>query len=239
MIEDLDADEVVALVDETQGRNDQDMFDKITTAGEVVTTAGVEVSTTAITSQISLDDVTLAKALVDIKTSKPKAKGVVIQEPSETPTPTPTPIDSSQQSSKAKDKGKAKMIEPEKPLKKKDQIMIDEEMLFNNTIKWIDSFVPMDTELVKGREKAVKGSEKAKEGSSKIKASNLEQEDAKRQRIEEDNEFVELKRCLEIIPKDNDDMRNDVRLQFDYEVEMAYDLLRLIRRQINEGYVPE
>nr|GEY77832.1 hypothetical protein [Tanacetum cinerariifolium] len=28
-----------------------------------------------------------------------------------------------------------------------------------------------------------------------------------------------------------------VRLQVDYEVEMAYDLLRLIRRQINEGYI--
>nr|GEU86396.1 hypothetical protein [Tanacetum cinerariifolium] len=31
----------------------------------------------------------------------------------------------------------------------------------------------------------------------------------------------------------------DVRLQVDYEVEMAYDLLRLIRRQINEEYKPE
>nr|GEX84437.1 hypothetical protein [Tanacetum cinerariifolium] len=34
----------------------------------------------------------------------------------------------------------------------------------------------------------------------------LEQEDAKRQRIEEDNEFAELKRCLEIIPEDDDDV---------------------------------
>nr|GEV39113.1 hypothetical protein [Tanacetum cinerariifolium] len=33
-------------------------------------------------------------------------------------------------------------------------------------------------------------------------------------------------------------MWNDVRLQVDYEVEMAYDLLRLVRRQINEGYIP-
>nr|GEX97383.1 hypothetical protein [Tanacetum cinerariifolium] len=33
-------------------------------------------------------------------------------------------------------------------------------------------------------------------------------------------------------------MWNDVRLQVDYEVEMAYDLLRLITRQINEGYIP-
>nr|GEV66977.1 hypothetical protein [Tanacetum cinerariifolium] len=32
---------------------------------------------------------------------------------------------------------------------------------------------------------------------------------------------------------------SDVRLQVYYEVEMAYDILRLIKRQINEGYKPE
>nr|GEZ61824.1 hypothetical protein [Tanacetum cinerariifolium] len=66
------------------------------------------------------------------------------------------------------------------------------------------AFVPMDTELVKDSEKATEGSEKAKEGSSKRAASNLEQEDAKRQRLEEENEFAKLKRCLEIIPDDDD-----------------------------------
>nr|GEU92985.1 hypothetical protein [Tanacetum cinerariifolium] len=153
----------------------------------------------------------------------------------------------------------------------------------------------------------------------------MKKEDAKRQWIEEENEFAELKRCLEIVPDDEDDvtikatplssksltivdykiykegrksffkiiraddniwkyqqglakvlnwklfdscgvscvtiqnmvyyllvekmylltrntlhqMWNDMRLQVDYEIEMAYDLVRLIRRQINEGYGPE
>nr|GEV98962.1 reverse transcriptase domain-containing protein [Tanacetum cinerariifolium] len=67
--------------------------------------------------------------LNDEEISKPKAKGIVMQEPSERPKL--TPIDYSQQSSKAKDKGKAKMIKPGKPLKKKDQIMIDEEVARN------------------------------------------------------------------------------------------------------------
>nr|GEV51998.1 putative ribonuclease H-like domain-containing protein [Tanacetum cinerariifolium] len=163
------------------------------------------------------------------------------------------------------------------------------------TIKWIEAFVSMDTELVKDRDKAVEGSEKAEEGSFKRARSNLEQEDAKRQRLEEENESLEIKRCLEIILEDDDDvtieatplsskspaivdykiykegkksyfkiseqmnmvyyllvekmypftrnfllhMWNDVRLQVDYEVEMAYDLLRLIMKQINKGYVPE
>nr|GEW54297.1 retrovirus-related Pol polyprotein from transposon TNT 1-94 [Tanacetum cinerariifolium] len=120
-------------------RNDQDMFDTsilddeevvaekevstanpVPTTGDVVTTAGVEVSTASITSQISMDEMTLAKALIDIKTSKAKAKGTVIQEPSETPTP--TPIDSSQQPSKAKDKDKAKMTQMQAELEEKERL---------------------------------------------------------------------------------------------------------------------
>nr|GEY08714.1 hypothetical protein [Tanacetum cinerariifolium] len=107
--------------------------DPVTTVGvkdsTAATTISVKVSVAAITSQISMDEITLAKALIDLKTSKPKAKGITMQELSERPTP--TPIDSSQQSSKAKDKGKAKMIEPEKPLKMKEQIVIDKEVARN------------------------------------------------------------------------------------------------------------
>nr|GEV17899.1 hypothetical protein [Tanacetum cinerariifolium] len=359
-------------------KNEVNTTDPVTTAGEVVTTAGQ------------------------------RKKRIVMQDPSETTSS--KPIYSSQKSSHTKDKGKGKMVEPEKPLKRKDQIMIDEEfaknlearmqaeleeeerlarlqeketniafinsqdntqammdadcelaMLFNNIIKWKEAFVPMNAELVKDSDKAVKdskkaveGGEKAKKGSSKRAGSNLEQEDAKRQRLEEENEFAKLKRCLETMFEDDDDvtikatplssksltivdykiykegkksffkiiradarfrktkpiddmdnllfqtlktifehhvedniwkyqqgsvkvlnwklldscgvycittknmvyyllvekmypftrnflhqMWNDVRLQVDYEVEMAYDLLRLIRKQINEGYVLE
>nr|GEW81824.1 hypothetical protein [Tanacetum cinerariifolium] len=71
IIDNLDADKRVTLVDETQRRNDQDMFDigllddeevvaekevstadQVTTTGEVVTTADVEVSVTAATPTI-------------------------------------------------------------------------------------------------------------------------------------------------------------------------------------------
>nr|GEW84593.1 hypothetical protein [Tanacetum cinerariifolium] len=93
IIDNLDADEGVKLVDETQGRNDQDMFDisilddkevvaekevstadPVTTAGEVVTTAGVEVSATATTPIISMDDITLAKSLAALKSAKPMTR---------------------------------------------------------------------------------------------------------------------------------------------------------------------
>nr|GEZ46595.1 hypothetical protein [Tanacetum cinerariifolium] len=93
IIDNLDADEGVTLVDETQGRNDQDMFNTyvlddgevvaekevstaypVTTTGEVVTTAGVEVSTAATTPIIFMDDITLAKALASLKSEKPMVK---------------------------------------------------------------------------------------------------------------------------------------------------------------------
>nr|GEX28580.1 hypothetical protein [Tanacetum cinerariifolium] len=222
MIGDLDANEGVALVDETQRKNDQDMFDTsilvaekevstadpVPTADEVVTTAGV-------------------------KTSKPKSNGIVMQEPSETPTP--TLIYSSQQPSNAKDKGKAKIIEDKKPLKRKDQIMVDEEVSRNIKAQmqaelveeerltrqkeevaktaliesWDNTQAMMDAdyELASKLQEEKRGKLIVeKKSSSKRARYKLEQEDAKRQRIEEENESVELKRCLEIIPDSDDDV---------------------------------
>ncbi|GJW73692.1 hypothetical protein Tco_0133062 [Tanacetum coccineum] len=87
---------------------------------EVVDVA--QVSTTSTTVTITTKEITLAQALKALKTSKPKVKGIVFQEPSTTTTIT---IISSQQS---QDKGKGIMIEePVKPIKKKVQIMLDEE----------------------------------------------------------------------------------------------------------------
>nr|GEV71684.1 ribonuclease H-like domain, reverse transcriptase, RNA-dependent DNA polymerase [Tanacetum cinerariifolium] len=90
-VNDLDGDEVI--MDVTAGKNvEQDA----TVAEKEVSIAADEVITTAATTlQISKDDVTLAQALIEIKT---------------------------------KDKGKGIMVEPEKPLKKKDQIALDEKV---------------------------------------------------------------------------------------------------------------
>ncbi|GJX59738.1 hypothetical protein Tco_0291128, partial [Tanacetum coccineum] len=70
-------------------------------------------------------EITLAQALIEMKSIKPKVKGVVIQEPGESTTTKSSQL-SSQQS---QDKGKGIMIkEPVKPMKKKVQIMPDEEV---------------------------------------------------------------------------------------------------------------
>ncbi|GJT93643.1 hypothetical protein Tco_1082488 [Tanacetum coccineum] len=144
-IVDLDADVEVTLVNEAQGRIDDNlMFDtgvldeQEVEVEKVVSTAEV---TTASATTTTVDELTLAQTLIEIKAAKPKAvttaatttttavtrpkaRGVVVQEPSEFTTTTSQPS----QLPQAKDKGKAKMIEPEKPLKKKDQILVDEEI---------------------------------------------------------------------------------------------------------------
>ncbi|GJR68154.1 hypothetical protein Tco_0014219 [Tanacetum coccineum] len=93
--------------------------DKVSTA-DVATTVSVATTTTATT----VEEITLAQALADLKSTKPKAKGIAFREPGESTTTTP-PIPL-----KIQDKGKAKMIEPEpvKKFSKKDQLKLDEDI---------------------------------------------------------------------------------------------------------------
>ncbi|GKB35729.1 hypothetical protein Tco_0880671 [Tanacetum coccineum] len=116
----------------------------VNTAGEGVIATKIDEITTISAPTIAIDEITLAQALIEIKaakpkavttaattttTTRPKARGVVVQEPIEFRTTTSSPQAS--QPSKTKDKGKAIMIEPKVPLKKKDQVALDEEMARN------------------------------------------------------------------------------------------------------------
>ncbi|GJT37598.1 hypothetical protein Tco_0937463 [Tanacetum coccineum] len=74
------------------------------------------------------------------------------------------------------------------------------QMLFVNTIKWVDSFVPKDT-------KVVKGSKSQAEGSSKRTGEELESDNSKKQKIDENVEAemddeAEMKKLMEIVPDD-------------------------------------
>ncbi|GKD83017.1 hypothetical protein Tco_1349856 [Tanacetum coccineum] len=116
----------------------------VTTAGEGVTATKIDEITTTSAPTTTINEITFAQTLIKIKaakpkavtttattttTTRPKARGVVVQEPSELGITTSCPQAS--QPSKTKEKGKAKMIEPELPLKKKDQVALDEEMVRN------------------------------------------------------------------------------------------------------------
>nr|GEW64463.1 hypothetical protein [Tanacetum cinerariifolium] len=206
----IDADEDLSLIDETaqdQERiNDEDLFgfndlDEVSTAADevVTTTKSVEGIIAATTPLISKDDVTLAQTLVEIKAAKPKAK-------------------------EAKDKDKGIMMEPGKPLKKKDQITFDEEvarkldaqmkakrkrgqlgrrMKQTELLQESNTFVAMDSEVMEGSKKT---QAEVTEGSSKRAGDEIDQESAKRQRLEKEDDIAELKRCLEIVLEDDDDV---------------------------------
>nr|GFC48104.1 hypothetical protein [Tanacetum cinerariifolium] len=91
----IDADENITLVND---QNDAEMFNvndlhgeelivdaaQVNAAGEVNATSIA--TTDSVAATITTDDITLAKALVEIKTSKPKAKVIILQEPSESTT---------------------------------------------------------------------------------------------------------------------------------------------------------
>nr|GEV98149.1 ribonuclease H-like domain-containing protein [Tanacetum cinerariifolium] len=244
--------------------NDEEMFDTNVLNDEEVVVEDVNAAsiatavTIAATTVDSIDDITLAQALVEIKRSKPKARGIIMQELSETPTTTTIPI-----SLKVQDKGKdadyelaARLQEEEqreltieeksllfvelmdkrkkylaklrieekrrKPLtkaQKRNQMCVylknmagfthsqlknksfDEvQKAFDKTMSWINSFVPLDSEVVKDKE------ELTQEISLKRAGDELEQERSKKQKVEDDKVSEELKRCLEIILVNEDDV---------------------------------
>ncbi|GJX93015.1 putative ribonuclease H-like domain-containing protein [Tanacetum coccineum] len=136
-IDDIDKDVEITLVDETQGRyGDENMFgvndldgDEVFVESEVTDKAGEKRNiikeavavTDAVTIPVSAAtitnvELTLAQTLAELKSARPKTKGVKGQG--------------------SKDKGKAKMIEPEKLLKKKYQIKFDEEETLRLHVKF-------------------------------------------------------------------------------------------------------
>ncbi|GJY59221.1 hypothetical protein Tco_0459113 [Tanacetum coccineum] len=71
------------------------------------------------------------------------------------------------------------------------------------------SFVPMDSEVMKGSKDRAEGSETRAEGSSKRAGEDLQQESTKKQKMDDDKEKEELKQCFEIVPDDGDDVTID------------------------------
>nr|GEW71202.1 putative ribonuclease H-like domain-containing protein [Tanacetum cinerariifolium] len=244
-IEDIDQDAHIALVDEAQGRmHDADMFGVDDLEGiEVIVDVREkfvkknDAPTIATTTDVD-DELTLAKTLIAIKATKPKVIST-----------TATIVTTAITTPKAK--------EPEKPLKKKDQIAFDEEVarkleaemkaekeeeeriamekdeasrkdlskmtlkeksfndikkMFDKVYKRVNTFVDMNIENVEESQKKTQA--KVIQCSSKRAGQELEQKSAKKQKLAEQEQVkevayddtVELKRCLEIAPKDDDDV---------------------------------
>ncbi|GKA63610.1 hypothetical protein Tco_0763216 [Tanacetum coccineum] len=108
---------------ETQGRYDHDIG--VTTASAPITTAGVSTLMKMKSEKSKEKAKERGSKEKSSESASTPTRGVTMQEPSETASRLIVPP---QQQLDPKDKGKAKMIEPEKPLKKKNQIKFDEEI---------------------------------------------------------------------------------------------------------------
>ncbi|GJZ28841.1 hypothetical protein Tco_0573488 [Tanacetum coccineum] len=125
----------------------EELVVSVATITKSIPVSVAEVVTTVSTSVKIPYELTLAQTLIEIKTAKPKpvttaattitsvrprVKGIIFHDQEEQVSASTKAFSSLQsQFPQVKDKGKGKMVEPEVPLKKKDQVALDEEMARN------------------------------------------------------------------------------------------------------------
>ncbi|GJT28384.1 putative ribonuclease H-like domain-containing protein [Tanacetum coccineum] len=207
---DVDDDDDITL-DGTHFDIDPDMFGMHDLDGdevfveteEPVVNVATTTSTISVSAAKDLSDVdmTLAQALAELKSTKPKAvttaatttttavtrpkaKGLVIQEQEQAS----TPITSS------KDKGKGIMVKEPLKMKKKDQDKVE-----------TDYELAQRLQAEEQEELTIEENETREESSSKRAGDELEQEPSKKQKVDDDKETEELKQCMEFISDDGDD----------------------------------
>nr|GEZ65893.1 hypothetical protein [Tanacetum cinerariifolium] len=214
-INEIDADEDIALVsihnDELHDEGMEDVGEKEVV--EVVTTTKMLVDTIVDATQVAtaIGDVSAAKLIVTTAptitakskktnveiTQAPKRKEVIIQEPKEKT----TKIASSQQSH-VRDKAiklQEEIYEQESLVGEKAR----QEEESNSAL--IETWEDVQAKVSTKKDKA----EIVQESSLKRLGDELYQERSKNQKVEDDKESEELKKCLEIIPDDEDDILID------------------------------
>nr|GEX67629.1 hypothetical protein [Tanacetum cinerariifolium] len=186
--------------EESEPTEVQEVVDVVTTA-KIITKVVTAASTTITAADVPIPAVTTAAAPTLIAAPSRRRKEVVIRDPEETTT-TSTIIHSE---AKSKDKGKGILVEEPKPLKKQAQIKQDEqyarelEAELNKNINW-DKVI----DHVQRKHKEDKSMDE--EDSRALKRLNESQEEkaAKNQKLDE--EVEELKRHLQIVPNEEDDV---------------------------------
>ncbi|GKC26506.1 hypothetical protein Tco_1033800 [Tanacetum coccineum] len=84
-----------------------------------------------------------------------------------------------------------------------DDIQAKIEKLFEKAMKRVNTFINMDTELVKESSKKA-DAEISQDSSSKRAGDELEQESIKKQKVDDDKEIAELKSLMEVIPDEEE-----------------------------------
>nr|GEW93554.1 hypothetical protein [Tanacetum cinerariifolium] len=201
---DSEKEEQVAKVDEMEVST----AEPVTTAGEVITTANVEVSAALTTATNDDDELTLAKTLIEIKVAKPKAKSKAI-------TIAMMDVDfklaaklQEEERGELSIEEKSKLfVELTNKRRKHFEMLRAKERRRRPPTKaqkkndWINNSIAMDSGVVKDKEK----------GSSKRTTEQLKSNKPKKQKLDENveakvDDSAELKNCLEIVLEDEDDV---------------------------------
>ncbi|GJV32009.1 hypothetical protein Tco_1392409 [Tanacetum coccineum] len=193
-IDDLDKYAEIILVHETQERyGNEEMFDTNVLDGDEVLAE----------PKVTIKDVNLIS-------TRPRAKGLVIHEEEQATTPTVSSLQLSQL--KVQDKGKGKMEEPEKHMKKKELIRLDKEIASKlqaefdeevrlarekaenkeeaNIVSWDNVQAMIDADYQMAQQMQAEEQEKL----------SIEEKSKLFQKLEEDKETVKLQKLIEVVP---------------------------------------
>nr|GEW68535.1 hypothetical protein [Tanacetum cinerariifolium] len=219
-IHDIDVNENITLVND---QDDQQMFDADKNLqGEDVIVESVDVAEQAkevVANKDIIDDINLAKALMEIKKEQEeltdaektelfvqfleKKRKYFAAKRAEEKRNIP-PIRAQQRSIMCT---YLKNMERYKLNSLKNKSFVNIQELFDKPMKRVNTVVDYRAELVEDSSK--KAEAEVTEGSSKRAGEELEQENAKKQKMEDNKESAELKQCLEIILDDKDDVNID------------------------------
>ncbi|GJS46122.1 hypothetical protein Tco_0596243 [Tanacetum coccineum] len=196
---------------------------RVSVASASVTTVGVSSSTaeprtppTTTTTAFEDEDLTIAQTLVKMRSEKAKEKGKGVafrgaqEESARTtrilPTTRPTRI---LPTIDPKDKGKRHLCKAAQEEASNDALTAEfddvQARMDTNALeqKWINDFVPMDSEMVKDSGKKDDDSQKQAESSKKRPRAEHDEESIKKQKLEDDVEKEDLKACLDIVSGDD------------------------------------
>ncbi|GJV34579.1 retrovirus-related pol polyprotein from transposon TNT 1-94 [Tanacetum coccineum] len=235
----LDGEEMFVAEQEVAANKENDEVNVVkevevmSAAGNVVSTASVATTVSVATPTTDDDgDITFTQALIEMKSTKPKVKGVVIQQlvkpmkkkdqiKHDEVAALKLQAEFDEEERLAREKAKEEKdanialveiwddiqgkIDVDHQLAERLQAQEQEELslndlklkefdsiqeMFDRAFKRVNTFEDFRTKLVEGKEKRA--------------GTELIQENAKKQKVEDDKETVELKQCLEIIPNEEE-----------------------------------
>ncbi|GKB62894.1 hypothetical protein Tco_0919080, partial [Tanacetum coccineum] len=219
---------------------------KVQEKGDVIKEPSVPVG--AASTKVSTVIPTTAATIITAVSSRPRAKGIVFHEQEQEQEQAPTPIVSSQQPTQVKDKDDGDDVTIEAiPLSTKSPTIVDYKIYkevkarFKKTepVNYMDIFLHLNlkTMFEHHLEDSV-----WKNQQGLVKVLNWKLYDScgvhcvTMQNI---LYYLLVEKMYPLTKHTLHQMFNDVKLQVDYECEMAFELLRLVKKQLKEGYVPQ